>query len=180
MPYYLWDAKKDKFVKSKKPPKKKIEVFYRLAKNKDKEKIIDFEMECQKLEPEIFISLSSYKTIKRKWQKINLAKRDNFATIIALTKKERKVVGILSMGWYFDNYDEEIQKVGVISLLFVLKPFRMAGIGKGLINFSQKIFRKWGVKRIELKVGIKNLAGLEFYRKLKFKIRKIGLATLDF
>ncbi|MDW8114181.1 MAG: GNAT family N-acetyltransferase [candidate division WOR-3 bacterium] len=96
-----------------------------------------------------------------------------------MTKKEKKILGILSMGYYLENCDEEIQKVGVISLIFVLKPFRMAGIGKGLINFSKKIFRKWKVKKIELKVGLKNLAGIEFYKKLGFKIRKICLATIE-
>ncbi|MDW8114180.1 MAG: hypothetical protein RMJ34_04515 [candidate division WOR-3 bacterium] len=70
MPYYIWNAKKDKFVKSKKPPKKKIGVIYRLAENKDKNKIIDFEMECQELEPEIFTSLSSYKVIKKNGRKL--------------------------------------------------------------------------------------------------------------
>lgn len=55
----------------------------------------------------------------------------------------------------------------------------MAGIDKGLIVFAEKRFKKLRVKRIELIVGLKNLAALEFYKKLGFKIRKVGQAILD-
>lgn len=174
-PYYEWNPKKEEFVESLKPSQKKnFPVIYRLAKNSDKNAILDFEMECKKTEPEVYIS--QYNNLRKELQSISFDRMRNFKVVLALV--DNKVVGELSMGWYF-NYETNC-KVGVIPGLWVLKPYRMAGIGKGLIEFAKEKLKKSGAKRIELIVGLKNLAAREFYRKLGFQIRKVGQVSLEF
>jgi len=176
-PYYEWNLKKDKFVKHPKPPRKHFKVSYRLAKNYDKKLLFAFEKECVKTEPEIL--KPEYEYIKKKLRTIrtmNFNRAKEFKVIIALVAD--KVVGELSMSWYFNP--EINSKVGIIIGLWVLKPYRMAGIGSGLINFAKKEFRKMGIKRIELVVGLFNRAALAFYQKLGFEIKRIGRASLNF
>jgi len=176
-PYYEWSSKKDKFVKCPKPQKKYFEVSCRLAKNSDKKLLLDFENECVKTEPEIFKAELEYH--QKRLQSIpiiNFNHRENFKVVMALVDK-REVVGELSMGWYF-NYEVN-SKVGVITGLWVLKPYRMAGIGKKLIGFAKNEFKKWEIKRIALIVGLFNLAAQVFYKKLGFRIRNIGEAISE-
>lgn len=171
--YYEWNSEKEAFVKSQIPSKKKFRVIYRLAKNSNKDAILDFEIECKKTEPEVYIS--DYSNIRKKLQSISFDRMKDSNLVLALG--DNKEVGELSMGWYFDY--ETNCRVGVITGLWVIKPYRMAGIDRGLITFAKKRFKKLRVKRIELIVGLKNLAALEFYKKLGFKIRKVGQAILD-
>ncbi|MEO0093185.1 MAG: GNAT family N-acetyltransferase [candidate division WOR-3 bacterium] len=175
-PYYEWDAKKDKFVRCPKPPKKNIKVRLRLANNRDKKLLLDFERECVRTEPEVFIDeLKYYRKRLRLIPKVNFSQKKNFKVVIALIN--HKIVGQLAMAWYFCY--ETNSKVGVITGLWVLKPYRMAGIGRKLITFAKKEFKKWGVKRITLVVGISNLAAKEFYKKCGFKIRRIDEAIYE-
>lgn len=173
-PYYKWNSKKDKFVKSTKLPKKRnFQVIYRSAKNRDKKAILKFEIECEKTEPEVYIS--EYNNLRKKLPSINFNKRKDFKVVLALA--DNKIVGELSMSWYFDY--ERNCKVGVIPGLWVLKSYHMAGIGRGLIDFAKKKFKRLKVRRIELIFGLKNLAAQEFYKKLGFKTRRVGQSILD-
>jgi len=176
-PYYEWEPKKNKFVvKRKRPPKRKIAVRYQIAKNSDKEAILRFQVEAEESEPEIWES-SEIENLKRTFKAIDFEKENNnFKVILAIA--DNKVVGTLSMSWYFCL--ESGGTAGVISGLFVLKNYRLAGIGRGLIEFAKREFRKLVVKKIELIVGLDNLAALAFYKKLGFKIKKIGYATYWF
>lgn len=173
-PYYEWDSKKEAFIKSHKPRRKNFQVLYRVAKNSDKNAILNFEIECEKTEPEVY--LSKYSNVRKKLQSISFDRMNDFKLVLALV--DNKVVGELSMGWYF-NYETNC-KVGVIPGLWVLKPYRMANIGRGLVDFAKKEFKELGVKRIELIVGLRNYAAQEFYKKLNFQIRKVGQVSLEF
>ena len=175
-PYYEWNSKKEKFVKKPRPPRKSYtKVVYKLATNTDKHKILDFETECIKTEPDIYLHIPDFNDFKKRLKSIDFKKAKDFAVVLALVKG--KVVGLLSMSWYY-NYDMRC-KVGLITDIWVLKSYRMAGIGTGLVNLAKKKFKKLDIKRIELIVGTKNLAAQEFYKKLGFKIRIIGQAILQ-
>ncbi len=175
-PYYEWNSKKDKFVKSTKSPKKRnFHLIYRLAKNRDKEAISKFEIECIKSEPDIYLQIPDFKNFKKKLKSVNFNQAKDFAVAIALVN--RKVVGLLSMSWFFD-YDTKC-RIGLITDIWVLKSYRIAGVGTGLLNFAKETFKRLAIKRIELIVGLKNLVAKRFYKKLGFKIRKIGQAILE-
>jgi len=174
--YYEWDSKKEKFVKKPRPPRRSYaKVVYKLATNTDKHKILDFETECIKTEPDIYLHIPDFNDFKKKLKLVNFNKAKDFAVVIAVVVS--KIVGLLSMSWYY-NYDMKC-KVGLITDIWVLKSHRMASIGTGLINFAKKRFKRLGIKRIELIVGTKNLAAQEFYKKLGFKIRIVGQAILQ-
>jgi len=175
--YYEWDNKKDKFVKVRKLCRRRnLKIKYKLAKNSDKIEILKFEIDCVKSEPDIYLHLPDFKDFKKKLKLIDFNQTKDFAVAIALLNN--KVVGLLSMSWYF-NYDTKC-KIGLITDIWVLKPYRIAGVGTGLINFAKKTFKALAIKRIELIVGLKNLAAKRFYKKLGFKIRKVGQAILEF
>lgn len=175
-PYYEWDSKKEEFVESPKPPKReKLQVLYRSAKNSDKQAMLNFEIECEKTEPEVFSYMSSFAERRRELESISFGKASDFRVLLALA--DNRIVGELSMSWYYD-YDTN-RKVGVIPGLWVLRPYRMAGIGRGLTDFAKREFKKLEVRRIELIVGLGNLAAQEFYKKLGFKTRKVGQSILD-
>lgn len=174
--YYKWNPKTASFVMSPKPLKKrKIKVIYRLAKNIDKDALLEFELECFKTETEVFPTEPDFEERKKVLSSIDLDKQKNFAVIIALANN--RIVGQLSMGWYF-NYDTNCQ-IGVIPGLWVLKSYRMAGVGRGLVDFAKDEFRKRKVKDIELIVGLNNLAAQEFYKRLGFEIKRVGLGVLN-
>jgi ribosomal protein S18 acetylase RimI-like enzyme len=135
--------------------------------------MLGFEIECEKTEPEIYTS--EHNSLRKKLQSINFGETKNFEVVLALANN--KVVGELSIGYYFDY--ERNCKVGVIPGLWVLKPYRMAGIGRSLIDFAKKRLKELGFRRIELIVGLGNLAGIEFYKNLGFKIRKVGQVILE-
>jgi len=169
MAYYEWDLK-NKFVKLPKTRKKFGKVILRFAENRDKKFILEFERECVRTEPEIFQDeLRYYQKRLSSIPVIDLSRKD-FKVIIALVNNQ--VVGELSMSSYFDYETNSL--VGVITGLWVLKPYRIAGIGKKLIRFAKAEFKKWGIKRITLTVGLFNLAACAFYKKMGFAIRKIG------
>ncbi len=175
--YYEWNNKKEKFVKARRPSCiKNLTVTYRFAMNSDKTKILNFEIECIKTEPDIYLHVPDFNKFKEEIKSVDFNKAKDFAVVLALV--EKKVVGLLSMSWYY-NFDMKC-KVGLVNDVWVLKSYRISGIGAGLINFTKKKFKKLGIKKIELIVGIKNLAALEFYKKLGFKIRKVEQAILEF
>lgn len=175
--YYEWNNKKDRFVKTHRPFRiRNRKTIYRLAKNSDKTKILNFEIECIKTEPDIYLHVPDFNKFKEEIKSVDFNKAKDFAVVLALL--EKNVAGLLSMSWYY-NFDMKC-KIGLINDVWVLKSYRISGIGAGLINFTKKKFKKLGIKRIELIVGIKNLAALEFYKKLGFKIKKVGQAILEF
>lgn len=92
--YYEWNSEKEAFVKSQIPSKKKFRVIYKLAKNSDKDAILDFEIECEKTEPEVYIS--DYSNIREKLHSISFDRMKDFKFVLALV--DNKVVGELSMG----------------------------------------------------------------------------------
>jgi ribosomal protein S18 acetylase RimI-like enzyme len=172
--YYVWNSERDKFVKSVELPKNRVfHVVYRTAINRDKDAILKFEIECEKTEPEVYIS--EYDDLQKKLPSIDFDKRKDFEIVLASV--DNKIVGLLSMSWYFDY--ERNCRVGVIPGLWVLKPYRVAGIGKGLMLFAREMCKKLNVQRIELVVGVKNLAAQEFYKKLGFKNMKVNQLVLD-
>ena len=144
LPYINGTHKYFGFIQYYPPKEKNFRVIYRPAQNRDKEAILKFEIECKKTEPEVYIS--EYNNLRRKLPSINFNKRKDFKIVLALV--DNKIVGLLSMSWYFDY--ERNCKVGVIPGLWVLKSYRMAGIGKGLIKFAKEKFRTLEVGRIEL------------------------------
>lgn len=83
---------------------------------------------------------------------------------------------MLSISRYFDGDTGE--RVGVIPGVWVLKPFRMAGIGRRLMEEAKKEFLARGIRRVELMVGLDNLAARVFYEKMGFKIHPMGRAVI--
>lgn len=53
------------------------------------------------------------------------------------------------------------------------KKYRNLGIGKKLVNFMLKKFKKLGLKWASLEVRTKNKVAISFYKNLGFKIKKI-------
>ena len=92
-------------------------------------------------------------------------KRDNF---LFIAEENKELLGVIN---------GRIIKYGVlrwaeIDILYVLKKFRKKGVGKELINKSQKYAREKKCKKIKLEVNKNNKNALRTYEKEGFFISK--------
>lgn len=172
--YYFWNNRRQQFVKGKKPNNKPLSVTIRLATNNDREAIVSFSEDCAETEPEVYELPSNFAEIQERVRQTDFERNPEFAVILALLGK--KLVGMLSISWYFN--DDTCERVGVIPGVWVLKPFRMAGIGHRLMEEAKKEFLARGIRRVELMVGLDNLAARAFYEKMGFKIHPMGRAVI--
>jgi GNAT superfamily N-acetyltransferase len=173
-PYYKWDPEKEEFVVSPAQTRgKQVNAVLRIASDRDRTAILDFEAEYERSESHSFLRATGFQDFQTGMWSADLGADDQTAVAVACV--EGKVVGELSMGHYDDTH--EGVKVGVIRGLCVLRPYRQAGIGRGLFSLGKEQFRRWGVARIELMYGLRNLADQEFCTKLGFEITRAGYAV---
>ncbi len=173
-PYYKWDVEKEEFVASPAETRPRpINTVLRIASERDRTAILDFEAEYERSESHSFLRATGFHDFQTGLWSAALGPGDQTAVAIACVGG--KVVGELSMGHYDDTH--EGVRVGVIRGLCVSRSYRQAGIGRGLFNLGKEKFRRWGVARIELMYGLRNLADQEFCRKLGFEVTRAGHAV---
>jgi GNAT superfamily N-acetyltransferase len=173
-PYYKWDPEKEEFVASYEEHRRKpISVAFRMATERDRTAILDFEAEYERSEPQSFLKATGFHDFQTGMWSADLGADAQAAVMVAFV--ESKIVGELSMSCYDDTH--EGLKVGVIRGLCVLKPYRQAGIGRGLFRMGEEQFKRWGAERVELMYGLRNLADQQFCRKLGFEITQAGRAV---
>ncbi len=172
-PYYRWDPERAEFVAAAPEPRKELpDTTYRVAADRDRALILDFETEYEKAESQAFLQATGFDDFRTGLWSVDLNKAGSSAVVLALA--DNSVVGELSMSCYH-NTAEDV-KLGLIRGLCVLARYRGAGIGRGLFEFAKALFREWGVKRIEIMYGLRNLADQEFCRRLGFAVTHAGQA----
>jgi GNAT superfamily N-acetyltransferase len=172
-PYYKWDPEKGEFVAvAPETRKEPLPTAYRVAVDRDRAMILDFEAEYEKTESQAFLQATGFDDFRTGLWSIDLKKTGASAVVLALTGNS--VVGELSMSCYHNT--AEGVKLGLIRGLCVLARYRGAGIGRGLFELAKGVFQEWGVKRIEIMYGLRNLADQEFCRRLGFEVTHAGQA----
>jgi GNAT superfamily N-acetyltransferase len=172
--YYKWDPDKEEFVPSSIESRREpFRAVFRIATDRDRTAILDFEAEYERSEPQSFLRATGFHDFQTGMWSSDLGADAQAAVAVAFVGN--RVVGELSMSYYDDTH--EGVKVGVIRGLCVLKPYRQAGIGRGLFTLGEEQFRRWGAERVELMYGLRNLADQEFCRRLGFEITRAGHAV---
>lgn len=100
---------------------------------------------------------------KNKWySKQNLKKWfNNFQKdILLIARYKDKPVGM----FFLYNLNDWSMSTG----MFVVPSLRKKGIGKMLLNEAEKRLKKKGIKSISLLVDVKNIEGLNFWKKVGF------------
>lgn len=179
--WYIWDGTKDCFVCTKRPPldpeliKAMQRLKIRLAKINDRQKLFNFRREALETEPEIWlpdeINLNEIHKNIDKWEPSKYP-----SDFVIVAELNGKIIGYLHLLIHYRLFDGGPS--AWIEDLFVLKNFRGYKVGTKLVEFAKEMARKKGCKTLRLIVGLKNLAGLSFYKQCGFKISKIGLATI--
>ena len=130
----------------------------RNAKEKDLKEIVN-----------IFITESKKRPYLQKWTKKGAT--NDFKPF--LKKKElwvavlnEKVIGFILIGITPSN-----KKIAYISEIWVTGNYQGKGVGKDLLVFVEKYYKKKGVNRIKLTSYNKSKA-FDFYKKLNYKISK--------
>jgi len=173
--YYEWDAGQGIFTAKPKPGPRSRPVEYRLATNADRTGIIGFYHACAETEPEVYSLPEDFEEIKERVMDTDYERHESFALALALS--DGRIAGEVSLSWYFDDYT--VRRIGVIPGLWILKPYRLAGIGRGLISFARQESTRLGIHRVELVVGKDNLAARRFYERVGFVVRDMGQAILE-
>ncbi len=86
---------------------------------------------------------------------------------------QEEVVGFIS--FYANNHSE---KIAYISMIAVKNGFRRSGIGYLLLEKSENISKKNGMKKIKLEVSKENIGAIEFYMRNGFLFYEEGEETL--
>ena len=172
--YYKWDADSEDFVAvPASPAERAVEPAYRLATERDRSAILDFEAEYERAESQSFLRATGFYDFRTGVWSADLGAHEHSSAILAILNN--KVVGELSMSCYDDTL--EGVKVGVIRGLCVLRQYRQNGIGRALFHHARDQFRRWGSRRIELMYGLRNRADEEFCRRVGFEITRAGQAV---
>jgi ribosomal protein S18 acetylase RimI-like enzyme len=173
--YYEWDSKQDKFAEVPRPDKPTFNPIIRLARNADKPLIRQFFRDCCNTEPDVARLPPDFDQVCARIEATDLDDNPDLAMALALV--DELMVAEMSMSRYFQ--DSTFEWVGVIPGLWVLKPYRHAGIAGRLMEFAKQESLRRGFSRIELLVGLDNLAAIEFYKSQGFTINPIGRGILD-
>lgn len=64
--------------------------------------------------------------------------------------------------------NDEVQKIGYITLIGTLPEFRRQKLGKQLLDFCEKVMLQSGMRTIRLEVDNDNTGAIEFYGKAGF------------
>lgn len=94
---------------------------------------------------------------------ISLLKNDNFFAIIA--KKENKIIAGLTV-YVLDQYYSE-KPLAYIFDLAVLTEYQRKGIGRNLIEFTNKLCRQKGFEEVFVQADKVDDYAIEFYRSTK-------------
>lgn len=179
--WYVWSGAKGHFVRSKRPPRdahlaaalQRLKI--RLASTQDRRELFEFQRAAYETEPEIWLpgeaNLDKVREGLNKW---NPAEYPN--TFVIVAELNGKIIGLLLLGvsYRFDNACPSAW----IENLFVLKSFRGYGVATRLVKFAKELAQQRGCKGLSLIVGLRNLAGVRFYRRCGFQINKeVGLAS---
>ncbi|MCR4405172.1 MAG: GNAT family N-acetyltransferase [Candidatus Acetothermia bacterium] len=97
---------------------------------------------------------------------------------VIVAELDRKIIGLLLLIFYY-RFDEACPSAWIENL-FVLKAFRGYRVATRLVDLAKELAKRRGCKALSLIVGLRNLAGLRFYRQCGFKINKaVGLASQE-
>lgn len=94
---------------------------------------------------------------------ISLLKNDNFFAIVA--KKENKIIAGLTV-YVLDQYYSE-KPLAYIFDLAVLTEYQRKGIGRNLIEFTNKLCRQKGFEEVFVQADKVDDYAIEFYRSTK-------------
>src|SRR5574342_361709 len=76
-----------------------------------------------------------------------------------------RLVGYVDMEyrqWYFPSV---LEKIGIIQILFVEKPYRSKGWGRKLLARAYAWLKKKGVRGVQLETGVMNARQIKFYER---------------
>jgi len=88
---------------------------------------------------------------------------DMFKQDIYIAEDEKETVGFIASNITPDN-----KKKAYIGELWLKPSYQRKGIGKALVEFIEKMYKKKGVKIMRL-VAKKNARAFNFYKKIKYK-----------
>ncbi|MEK6848069.1 MAG: GNAT family N-acetyltransferase [Nanoarchaeota archaeon] len=129
-------------------------------------KIKDYRQKDKKTIINIFITEYSKYPYNEKWTKENAVKLINKYTKfsrILIAKINNKIVGFI----IFEVFQEDKGEVGFISEIVVSKRFQCLGIGKKLMNATEKYLIKKNIKKIKL-IANKKAKAIGFYKKINY------------
>jgi len=88
---------------------------------------------------------------------------DMFKQDIHIAENENGTTGFIA-----SNINPDNKKKAYIRELWLKPSYQRKGIGKALVEFIEKMYKKKGVKTIRL-VAKKNARAFNFYKKIKYK-----------
>ena len=117
---------------------------------------------------EILMKESSKKPYNEKYTlKIAIKEIRNFSKDnLYVATTEKRIIGFIAT-----QITSEIEKRAYVQELWLRLAYQGKGIGKNLVEFIEKMYKKKGIKIIRL-VTKKNAKAFNFYKKLKYKLEK--------
>lgn len=120
---------------------------------------------------EYYKPLSTYKNLEKELAE-ELADKDSLFLVV---EKDNKIVG------YFRGAIEPApaytspKKIGVIYDIYIAEEYRKRGIGEALMKEVLEWFELKNIKNIELSVDARNIAAINFWKKMGFFEYKLRL-----
>ena len=114
---------------------------------------------------EILMKESSKKPYNKKYTlKIAIKEIRNFSKDdLYVATTEKRIIGFIAT-----QITSEIEKRVYVQELWLRLAYQRKGIGKNLVEFIEKMYKKKGIKTIRLTTK-KNVRAFGFYKKIKYK-----------
>lgn len=146
-----------------------IRIEIREATAKDLREVVDLwellAKHHEKLSPHFSLAWDS----KRKWSKYLRKKFSEISTKLIVAEENGRLVGFMLCLLSPNAPVLKERKIGVVSDVYVLEERRMKGVGREMLNYSIKWFRKNRVKTVQLIVAHDNMAARTVWRQLGFE-----------
>lgn len=146
-----------------------IRIEIREATSKDLPEVADlWELLAEhheKLSPHFSLAWDS----KRKWSKYLKKKFSEISTKLIVAEENGRLVGFMLCLLAPNAPVYKERKIGVVSDVYVLEERRMKGVGREMLNFAVKWFKKNRVRTVQLFVAHDNVAARAVWHQLGFE-----------
>lgn len=119
----------------------------------------------EKLSPHFTLAWDS----KRKWSNYLRKKFSEISTKLIVAEENGKLVGFMLCLLSPNALVYKERKIGVVSDVYVLEERRMKGVGREMLNYAIKWFRKNRVRTVQLFVAHDNMAARTVWHQLGFE-----------